>query len=203
MDCKQRNSTVSKKAQAVSTKVSPYLSCPGWSTVLGNWHHLLSKCCLRADFGEGEEDSNFSFFRVRRFSEWPEALHWIAFPVEKSLPNPWFTELPPPFSLKSPFFHWKLLRRIPFNQKIGSNCLRAWTLLVVCHGFSCGDFLVSFCLSFKETEGSKTWIEKPRQHLWQQPRFFSREDPPGLIQHVLTVGSRIEMRAASANGRFC
>ena len=31
--------------------------------------------CVRADFREGEEDSNFSIFRVRRFSEWPEPLH--------------------------------------------------------------------------------------------------------------------------------
>ena len=34
----------------------------------------------------------------------------------KSLPNPPFTELPPPFSLKSPFSHWKVLRRIPFPK---------------------------------------------------------------------------------------
>ena len=30
---------------------------------------------LRADFREGDEDSNFSIFRVWRFSEWPEPLH--------------------------------------------------------------------------------------------------------------------------------
>ena len=30
---------------------------------------------LRADFREGDEDSNFSVFRVERFSEWPEPLH--------------------------------------------------------------------------------------------------------------------------------
>ena len=36
-----------------------------------------------------------------------------------SLPNPCFTELPPPFSPKTTFFHWKMLRRIPF-LKIGS-----------------------------------------------------------------------------------
>ena len=30
---------------------------------------------LRADLREGDEDSNFSVFRVRRFSEWPELLH--------------------------------------------------------------------------------------------------------------------------------
>ena len=30
---------------------------------------------IRADFQEGDEDSNFSVFRVRWFSEWPEPLH--------------------------------------------------------------------------------------------------------------------------------
>ena len=30
---------------------------------------------LRANFREGDEDSNLSIFRVRRFSEWPEPLH--------------------------------------------------------------------------------------------------------------------------------
>ena len=30
---------------------------------------------LRAGFWEGDEDSNFSVFGVRRFSEWPEPLH--------------------------------------------------------------------------------------------------------------------------------
>ena len=36
----------------------------------------------RVDFLEGDEDSNFSLFRVRRFTEWTGSLHWIAFPVE-------------------------------------------------------------------------------------------------------------------------
>ena len=30
---------------------------------------------LGDDFREGDEDSNFSIFGVRRFSEWPEPLH--------------------------------------------------------------------------------------------------------------------------------
>ena len=49
------------------------------------------------------------------------AVHWMARTpfLWKSLPNIPFTELPPPFSLKSPFFDWKVLRRIPF-PKIGS-----------------------------------------------------------------------------------
>ena len=35
----------------------------------------LGKVFVRADFRGGDEDSNFSVFRVRRFSEWPEPLH--------------------------------------------------------------------------------------------------------------------------------
>ena len=30
---------------------------------------------IRADFREGDEDSNFSLFRIRRFTEWPGPLH--------------------------------------------------------------------------------------------------------------------------------
>ena len=30
---------------------------------------------IRADFREGDEDSNFSLFRVRRLTEWPGPLH--------------------------------------------------------------------------------------------------------------------------------
>ena len=56
---------------------------------------------VRADFREGDEDSNSSIFRVQRFSEWPEPLHWIAFPVEiltkpliHWIASPLFTENP-------------------------------------------------------------------------------------------------------------
>ena len=84
-----------------------------------DFHFELSKRKqIRGDFWEGDEDSNFLLFRVRQFTGSPRPLHLIAFPVE-SLPNLPFTELPPPFSLKNPFFHWKVLRRIPF-PKIGS-----------------------------------------------------------------------------------
>ena len=38
--------------------------------------------CLGTHFREGDEDSNFSVFRVQRFSDWPEPLHWIAYLVE-------------------------------------------------------------------------------------------------------------------------
>ena len=30
---------------------------------------------IKADFREGDEDSNFSVFRVRRFTEWSGPLH--------------------------------------------------------------------------------------------------------------------------------
>ena len=74
---------------------------------------------FQADFWEVDLDSNFSIFRVRRFTEWPGPLHWIAFPVE-ILTKPLIHWIPPPFSLKTPFFfRWKVLRRIPC-PKIGS-----------------------------------------------------------------------------------
>ena len=63
-------------------------------------------------FREGDEDSNFSVFRVRRFSEWPKPLHWIAFPVEIPtkppihwIASPLFTENPLFFSLRSASSH--------------------------------------------------------------------------------------------------
>ena len=37
---------------------------------------------LKADFREADEESNFSIFRVQRFTEWPKPLHRIALPVE-------------------------------------------------------------------------------------------------------------------------
>ena len=61
---------------------------------------------LRADFREGDEDSNFSVFRVRPFSEWPEPLHWIAFleiltkPLIHWIASPLFTENPVFFTEK-------------------------------------------------------------------------------------------------------
>ena len=75
---------------------------------------------LSADFREGDEDSNFSVFRARRFNEWPEPLHWIAFPVEILTKPLIHWNCLPPFHSKPPFSHWKVLRRIPF-PKIGSD----------------------------------------------------------------------------------
>ena len=36
---------------------------------------VFSRPDVRADFREGDEDSNFSVFRVWRFTEWPGPLH--------------------------------------------------------------------------------------------------------------------------------
>ena len=60
---------------------------------------------------------NFSLFRVRRFTESPGPLHWIAFPVE-ILTKPlihWIASTL--FTEKNFFSHRKVLRRIPLNQK--------------------------------------------------------------------------------------
>ena len=58
---------------------------------------------LRADFRAGDEDSNFSVFRVRRSTEWPEPLHWIAFPVE-TLTKPLIHWIASPLFTENPFF---------------------------------------------------------------------------------------------------
>ena len=52
---------------------------------------------LSANFREEDEDSNFSGFRVRQFTEWSGPLHWIAFPVE-ILTKPLIHWMPSPFS---------------------------------------------------------------------------------------------------------
>ena len=70
---------------------------------------------IRSDFREGEEDSNFSVFRVRRFSEWPEPLHWIAFPVE-ILTKPLIHWIASPLFTENPFFHWNSSHPLPKNQ---------------------------------------------------------------------------------------
>ena len=74
-------------------------------TLLAKWRIEPS---VRADVREGAEDSYFSVFRARRFREWPGPLHWIAFHVEilTKLLMHW---IPPLFSLKTLFFHWKVL----------------------------------------------------------------------------------------------
>ena len=51
-----------------------------------------------------------------RFLTWPLSAGPFCNPL---IPNPWFTELPPPNSPKPFFFHGKVLRRIPFPE-IGS-----------------------------------------------------------------------------------
>ena len=103
--------------------------------------------CVRADFRAGDEDSNSSVFRVRRFSEWPEPLHWIAFPVN-ILTKPLIHWIASPFSLKTPFFHWEVLRRIPF-PKIGSEkCLLQWYVRSWAHQIARRQTLPTFhCVS--------------------------------------------------------
>ena len=91
---------------------------------------LLKSLCdkrqiVGADFWEVDLDSNFSLFRVRRFTEWPGPLHWIAFPVE-ILTKPLIHWIPPPFSLKTPFFSLKSASSDPLPKNRLWNC--AYTL---------------------------------------------------------------------------
>ena len=68
---------------------------------------LLDNAKLRVNFWEGGEDNNFSIFRVRQFSEWPEPLHWIAFPVENPHQTPHSLNCLPPFHWETPYFSLK------------------------------------------------------------------------------------------------
>ena len=89
----------------------------------------------RADFREGDEDSNFSQFSESGGSlNGPDLFTELPFLVE-NLTKPLIHWRPRPFSLKTPFFHWKplfhwkVLRPIPF-PKIGSYPIRS-----TCPGF--------------------------------------------------------------------
>ena len=70
---------------------------------------------IRADFREGDDDSDFSVFRVRRFTEWPEPLHWIAFPVE-ILTKPLIHWIASPLCTETPFFSLKSASSHPLPQ---------------------------------------------------------------------------------------
>ena len=81
---------------------------------------------MRADFQEGMRTATFQFSESGGSVNGPNLFTELPF-LEKSLPNPWFTELPPPFSLKNPFFHWKVLRVC--NSGAGKACanfMGAW-----------------------------------------------------------------------------
>ena len=77
---------------------------------------------IRADFREGDEDSNFSLSRVRRFTESPEPLHWIAFPVE-ILTKPLIHWIASPLFTENPFFSLKSASSHPLPK----NRLWPWT----------------------------------------------------------------------------
>ena len=79
---------------------------------------------LRADLREGDEDSNFSAFRVWPFSESPEPLHWIAFPV-KILTKPPIHWIAFPLFTENPFFSLKSASSHPLPQKSApSDCCK-------------------------------------------------------------------------------
>ena len=74
---------------------------------------------IGADFGaQGMRTAIFQFSESGSSVNGPNLFIELPF-LYKSLPNPSFTEFPLPTSLKNPFFHSKVLRRIPF-PKIGS-----------------------------------------------------------------------------------
>ena len=69
---------------------------------------------IKSWFSGRDEDRNFSVFRVRAFTESPDL--WNCLSCRNPYHTPHSLNCLPPFSLKSPFFHWKVLRRIPFPE---------------------------------------------------------------------------------------
>ena len=94
--------------------------CP-WaraSRIAAELHDTMS--LIRADFQEGDEDSNFPVFRIRRFTESPGPLHWIAFPLE-ILTNPPIHWIASPLFTENPFFSLKSASSHPLPKN------RLWT----------------------------------------------------------------------------
>ena len=83
-----------------------------WGTEQGV---ITKRVLLRADFREGDEDSNLSIFRVRRFNEWPGPLHWMTFPVE-ILTKPLIHWIASPLFTQKPFFSLKSASSHPFPK---------------------------------------------------------------------------------------
>ena len=84
-------------------KIARYVLPPPFANSQARFTNLKQ---IGADFQAGDEDSNFLVFRVRRFTESPEALHWIAFPVE-ILTKPLIHWIASPLFTENPFlFDW-------------------------------------------------------------------------------------------------
>ena len=151
--------------------LSPYHQVPFWGLV-----SIAS--FVRADFREGDEDSNFSVFRVRRFSEWPEPLHCIAFPVE-ILTKPLIHWIVSPLVTEKPFFSLKSASSHPLPKN------RLW-----------------FCW-----KKGKTPTPKTRFSIWtllRTPgRFTTRPLPVHLTIKMSVVRSLVRTKLApSKTGRF-
>ena len=106
-----------------------------------------------ADFREGDEDSNFSLFRVRQFTEWPGPLHWIAFPVE-ILTTPPIHWIASPLFTANPFFS---LKRASSHDQCILSCsgVAAW-----CRSPS------DLCRCSRGTEVQNEWSTKSPRIFW-------------------------------------
>ena len=67
---------------------------------------ITAACYSRSWFSGRGWGQQLSIFRVRRFSEWPEPLHWIAFAVE-ILTKPLIHWIASPLFTENPFFSLK------------------------------------------------------------------------------------------------
>ena len=118
---------------------------------------------LRADFRKGDEDSNFSILRVRRFSEWPEPLHWIAFPIQ-ILTKPRIHWIASPLFTEKTFFSLESASSYPLPKT------RLWNMLLNVPGWA-GERVSS--TGRQGVQSSWQWLLL----LWH----FSRRDPSASV----------------------
>ena len=111
-------------------------------------------------------DSNFSVFRVRRFSEWPEPLHWIVFPVENPFQTPHSLNCLPPFHWKPLFFTEKCFVASP-SQK-WALIIAAWQAHAECAARIGPADLADTSPSLPNSPGESHWVTAGR------PSWFSR-----------------------------
>ena len=95
-----------------------------WTISSPNWNCQFVPKSWFSGRGWGQQLS--SIFRVRRFSEWPEPLHWIAFPVE-IFTKPLIHWIASPLFTEKPFSPLKSASSHPLPKKLALNSARIKT----------------------------------------------------------------------------
>ena len=143
-----------------------------------------------------------SVFEVRRFTEWPKPLHWIAFPV-KFLSKA-FTEYLAMIQCKGGSLHWFLLRRSPF-PKLSSSwkwAKRGSQPILTRYGTKThlptsrpiwGDWKKHVCATFNWKKGKDPHPQDKIQHLnfTKDPQPLYYKTHPCVIYHKIVCSKAV------------